>query len=87
MDIPRRTHSNNSKTNTIYNKWYINPEDHYKKRVSNPKYDRRVLQDDLHIYRNLRNEEFWNWAHPFEKKKLTHTKTVDNLVKMDKKII
>ena len=35
----------------------------------------------------MRNEEFWNWAHPFEKNKLPKVQTADKLSKMDKKII
>jgi hypothetical protein len=27
-----------------------------------------VINNDAYLYNNLRNDEFWNWKHPFEKK-------------------
>lgn len=39
----------------MYNKWYINPELHFKMISQNPKNDKKMLNDEQYVYNNLRN--------------------------------
>lgn len=39
----------------MYNKWYINPNLHFKVQTKNPKSDRNMLNDEQYVYKNLRN--------------------------------
>lgn len=71
----------------MYNKWYINPELHFKMQSQNPKNDKKMLNDEQYVYNNLRNEGFWNWVHPFENGKLPNIKTASNLEKIDPKVL
>lgn len=46
-----------------------------------------MLADEQHVYKNLRNPEFWNWVHPFERDKLPSLKLPNNVEKIDHKIL
>lgn len=75
------------KKEIAYNKWYINPELQYKQQSKNPKNDKKMLNDEDYVYKNLRNPEFWNWVHPFENGKLPALKTPNNLDKIDPQVL
>ena len=46
-----------------------------------------MLNDEHYIYRNLHNQEFWNWTHPFEDKKVPMFSSPTNLQKVDTRIL
>ncbi len=52
----------------------------------NPKNDKKMLNNEDFVYKNLRNEDFWNWVHPFEVGKMPPLKSSNNLEKLDPKI-
>lgn len=62
---PDISNTSRSASKTNYNKWYVEPRLQFVNQTKNPKESLKVLKDDKYIYKNLRNEEFWNWKHPF----------------------
>jgi hypothetical protein len=52
-----------------YNKYYINPEQRYLKKSIDPKKELANLQNEEFLYRNLHNQKFNNWKHPFAEKR------------------
>jgi hypothetical protein len=69
----------------MYNKWYINPEQYFRLQCKNPKSDKKVIQNDQYVYKNVRNPDFWNWKHPFEGSKPSSVKSEINMDKLDTK--
>lgn len=59
--------SRKGRTGSEYNKWYIDPKLRYMKKEENPKNNIRAYADQQYIYKNLHNQVFWDWEHPFDK--------------------
>ena len=72
-----------------YNKWYVDPTKQFIEQTENPKGRKELLGDEQYIYKNLRNQNFWEWSHPFERKsqlKQPYSQPLD-LEKLDPNIL
>ena len=54
------------KTKDNFNRYYIHPALRYKLKNENPKANPENYLDETFIYKNLHNQNFWNWAHPLD---------------------
>jgi hypothetical protein len=59
-----------SKKDEHFDKYYIVPNLRYKVKNKNPKSDPEGYQDETYIYKNMHNNNFWNWVHPLDVYKL-----------------
>ena len=49
-----------------FDRYYIHPTLRYKLKNENPKSNPESYLDETFIYKNLHNQNFWNWAHPLD---------------------
>ena len=56
----------NKKKIDNFDRYYIHPTRRYKLKNENPKANPENYNDETFIYKNLHNQNFWNWVHPLD---------------------
>ena len=59
-----------NKKDEHFDKYYIVPNLRYKIKSINPKNSPLGYQDETYVYKNMHNNNFWNWSHPLDGFKL-----------------